>query len=176
MIANLEGREVDRLRADILWSGKRWREASEHIEKLYGERWRDFAPLSELERSDVLRAAIGYALGEDSLGIDRFREKYGAKMAEGPQARAFEVVTTPFATGGEEFRAIAKAAAVGDTLEQFLRDMRAHYPDGIAPASPPAAPAPATSAPAAEPQSRRTEPQRATERAAPATKARTAAR
>jgi hypothetical protein len=172
VIANLDGREVERLRADILWSAKRWREASEQIEKLYGERWRDFTPLSEVERSDILRAGIGYALAEDTLGIDRFREKYGAKMAEGPQARAFEVVTTPFATGGEEFRAIAKAAASGDTLEQFLRDMRAHYPEAVAPV-PPASTVPA---PNGEPQSRRTEPQRATGRAAPAKAARTAAR
>jgi hypothetical protein len=170
VIANLEGREVDRLRADVFWSGKRWREASEQIEKLYGERWRDFTPLAETERSDVLRAAIGYALAEDTLGADRFREKYGAKMAEGPQARAFEVVTTPFAASGEEFRAIAKAAASGDTLEQFLRDMRAHYPETVAPVPPPAAPAPA-----GEPLSRRSEPQRSTAKPA-AANARTAAR
>jgi len=33
-----------------------------------------------------LRAEIGYALGEDSLGLGRFREKYAAKIAATPDA------------------------------------------------------------------------------------------
>ena len=55
-------------------------------------------PLTDTERADVLRAAIGYALAEDAIGLDRFREKYAAKMADGPDRRAFEVVTAPFST------------------------------------------------------------------------------
>jgi tetratricopeptide (TPR) repeat protein len=137
VIANLNGREVDRLRADILWSARRWREAAEQIENLYGERWREFTPLTDTERPDILRAGIGYALAEDQLGLDRLREKYGPKMAEGPLAHAFDVVITPFSTNTPEFRSIAKAAAAADTLEQFLRDMRARYPEtGVAPPAP----------------------------------------
>ena len=142
VVANLAGREVERLRADILWAAKRWRDAGEQIEKLYGERWRELTPLSEVERPDILRAGIAFAMAEDQLGIDRLREKYGAKMAEGPLRRAFEIVTTPFAVNGAEFRDIAKQAAAGDTLEQFLRDVRARYPeppspDALAPAGRP---------------------------------------
>jgi tetratricopeptide (TPR) repeat protein len=150
VVANLEGREVDRLRSDILWSARRWRESAEQIEKLYGERWREFAPLTDVERPDILRAAVGFTLSEDHLGLDRFREKYGPKMAEGPLARAFEVVTSPFAAGGVEFRGIAKSATSADTLEQFLRDLRTRYPDtaGVPPSAP--AVAPAAVAPAAE--------------------------
>jgi hypothetical protein len=147
VVANLEGREVDRLRADVLWAARRWRESAEQIEKTYASRWREFTPLTDDERPDILRAAIGFALSEDQLGLDRFREKYGAKMAEGPLARAFEVVTTPFAATGSEFRSIAKAAVSADTLEQFLRDLRARYPEAAgappppAPAAPPVPPA-----------------------------------
>ena len=50
VIANMQGREVDRLRADVLWKARRWRDAGEQIEKFYGERWREFAPLTEAER------------------------------------------------------------------------------------------------------------------------------
>jgi tetratricopeptide (TPR) repeat protein len=158
VIANLSGREVERLRADILWSARRWREAGEQLERLYGERWREFTPLNDSERPDILRAAIGLALGEDQLGVDRMREKYGPKMADGPLARAFDVVTTPFATSGPEFRAIAKGAAAADTLDQFLRDMRSRYPEmSAAPPAPPVPPAPLP-----EPQSRTAEPKRAT--------------
>jgi len=138
VIANLQGREVDRLRADVLWKARRWRDAGEQIEKLYGERWRDFAPLTEAERADVMRAAIGYALAEDGIGMDRFRTKYTAKMAEGPDRRAFEVVTAPFNSNAAEFADIARVIAASDTLDAFLRDIRAKFPDTTAPA--PAAP------------------------------------
>ena len=47
----------------------------------------NYLPLSMRERADVLRAAIGFALGGATLGLDRFRETFAAKMAEGPLAR-----------------------------------------------------------------------------------------
>ena len=113
------------------------------IELYYGERWKDWKPLNEIERADILRAADGYALGEDALGLGRFREKYAAKMAQTPDARAFEVVSAPLGTSGAEFRNIAHAAASVDTLEGFLRDMQARYPEAS-----PAPPAPAVQPPA----------------------------
>jgi hypothetical protein len=132
VVANLEGREADRMRADVLWRGRRWREAAEQIEKLYGERWRDFAPLSDAERPDILRAAVGFALAQDELGLGRFREKYAAKMADSPDANAFKLATAPHVGSPAEFREIAKAAIGADTLDQFLRDMRARYPESAA--------------------------------------------
>ena len=147
VIAHLEGREVIRLRSDILWSARRWGPAAEQIELYYGDRWKDWQPLNEIERSDILRAATGYALAEDALGLSRFREKYAAKMAQTPDARDFQVVSAPLGTSGAEFRNIAHAAASVDTLEGFLRDMRARYPEA-SPLSPAPKPgAPTTSAP-----------------------------
>ena len=137
VVTHVDGREAIRLRSDILWAARRWREAAEQIELLYGDRWKDWQPLSEIERSDILRAAIGYALGEDALGLSRFRERYAAKMAQTPDARAFEVASAPVGTAGTEFRDIARAAAAVDTLENFLRDMQVHYPDASAIPPPP---------------------------------------
>ena len=143
VIARLEGREVVRLRSDILWAARRWGPSAEQLELYYGDRWKDWKPLNEIERADILRAATGYALGEDALGLGRFREKYAAKMAQTPDARDFEVVSAPLGTSGAEFRNIAHAAASVDTLEGFLRDMRARYPEAS-----PTPPAPAIQAPA----------------------------
>ncbi len=42
IISNISGREAIRLRSDIYWASRRWREASEQIELYYGDRWRDF--------------------------------------------------------------------------------------------------------------------------------------
>jgi tetratricopeptide (TPR) repeat protein len=143
IIADIPGREAVRLRSDILWVARRWREAAEQIELLYGEQWRDFAAVTASERIDILRAAIGYALGEDSIGLMRLRERFAGKMGEGSERRAFDVVTAPIGTSGAEFGEIARAIASIDTLDAFLRDMRERYPEsGPLPGTPPPAPPP----------------------------------
>jgi tetratricopeptide (TPR) repeat protein len=129
VIGNIDNREAIRLRADILWAGRRFAEAAEQIEVLHGERWKEFAPLSDVERGDILRAAIGYALAGDNIGIGRLREKYESKMSEGPDKRAFEIATAPHQAKGEEFRDLTKAVGAHDTLDSFLRDMRGRYPE-----------------------------------------------
>jgi hypothetical protein len=129
VIANVDGRQAIRLRSDIYWASRHWRESAEQIELMYGERWKDWQPLNEIERADILRAEIGYALGEDALGLDRFREKYAAKMAGTPDAHAFQIASAPLGASGAEFAAIAHAAAAFDTLDSFLRDMQTRYPD-----------------------------------------------
>jgi tetratricopeptide (TPR) repeat protein len=132
LIANISSHEAVRLRSDVLWTARRWREAGEQIELLYADRWRQFPPLNDGERSDILRAAIGYALGEESIGLARLREKYQAKFADGPDRRAFDVVTAPIGTNGVEFQDVAKKIASVDTLDTFLRDLRARYPESSA--------------------------------------------
>ena len=153
VVSNVQGPEAIRLRSDIYWGARRWRQAAEQIELLYGERWKQWQPLTDVERSDILRAEIGYALAEDKLGLERFRDKYAAKMAGTPDARAFQVVSAPLGTGGTDFRAIAHSAAAADTLDDFLRDMKARYressPMSAGPAA--AAPGPSAAAPAARP-------------------------
>ncbi len=119
LIVNIDSHEAIRLRSDILWAARRWRAAAEQIEILYGDRWKDFAPLTETERFDILRAAIGYSIGEEPIGLARFRERYSAKMADTPDRRAFEIVTAAAGSGGAEFQDIAKKIAGADSLEIF---------------------------------------------------------
>ncbi len=161
LIASIDSREAIRLRSDILWAARRWRAAAEQIEVLYGDRWRDFTPLTETERFDILRAAIGYSIGDEPIGLARFRERYSPKMADTPDRRAFDVVTAPVGSGSAEFKSIAKKITGVDSLEGFLRDMRARYPDSSAlphaandtpapadtPSPPAAAPSPAAAPP-----------------------------
>jgi tetratricopeptide (TPR) repeat protein len=129
VIAGLEGRESLRLRSDIYWASRNWQKAAEHIELLYGDRWRSFEPLSDAERADMIRAGVGYALAEDKLGAGRLRDKYAAKMAQGPDGRAFDVVTGGLGSSSPEFREVARIVASGDTLSGFLRDLKARYPE-----------------------------------------------
>ncbi|MGC1541962.1 MAG: tetratricopeptide repeat protein, partial [Xanthobacteraceae bacterium] len=141
VIAGVAGRPAERLRADILWAAKRYDEAAEQIELMYGDRYKDFEPLDADERVDIMRAAIGYGLSSDSLGLGRFRDKYAAKMASTPDARNFQIVSSPLGSSGEEFAAVARAAASADTLQTFLREMKTRYPESNA-VSPPSEPPP----------------------------------
>jgi tetratricopeptide (TPR) repeat protein len=132
IISNISGREAIRLRSDIYWASRQWRESSEQIELYYGERWRDFKPLNAAEKSDVLRAVIGYALAEDRIGLVRFREKFAPLMSGETDRLAFDTASKPGAASSAEFAAIAKMAAGVDTLEGFLREMKARFPDAVA--------------------------------------------
>lgn len=138
IVSNVSGREVLRLRSDIFWAGRRWRESAEQIELYYGERFRDFKPLNAVEKSDIIRAAVGYALADDSIGLSRFREKYAPLMSESTDRLAFDIASKPAAASSAEFAEIAKLAASVDTLDGFLREMKQRFPDATARA--PAAP------------------------------------
>jgi hypothetical protein len=131
IISNLTGREVVRLRSDIYWAARRWQQSAEQIELYYGERWKDFQPLTAQEKGDVIRAAIGYALAEDGLGLARFREKFGPKMS-GTDRVAFDIASKPATASNAEFTQIAKMAAAVDTLDGFLREMKARFPETVA--------------------------------------------
>jgi tetratricopeptide (TPR) repeat protein len=132
IISNIVGREAIRLRSDIYWASRQWREASEQIELYYADRWRDFKPLNQVEKSDIIRAVVGYALAEDAIGLARFQEKYAPLMSEEADRVAFETASSPATLNSGAFAEVAKMAASVDTLEGFLREMKARYPDATA--------------------------------------------
>ena len=132
IISNITGREAIRLRSDIYWASRQWREASEQIELYHGDRWRDFKTLNAAEKADVIRAVVGYALAEDAIGLARFREKYAPLMSGDTDRKAFEMASQPAAANSTEFALIAKMAASVDTLDGFIREMKVRFPDAIA--------------------------------------------
>ncbi|WP_375775603.1 tetratricopeptide repeat protein [Bradyrhizobium sp. ma5] len=132
IISNITGREAIRLRSDIYWASRHWREASEQIELYYGDRWRDFTPLDPSEKADIIRAVVGYALAEDAIGLSRFREKYAPLMSGDADRLAFDAASKPVATSSAEFAQIARMAASVDTLDGFIREMKTRFPDATA--------------------------------------------
>lgn len=127
------GPDVSRLRADILWSARRWREAGEAHEALLGEVWRSGAPLDEGARGDVVRAAIAYDLAGERIGLERLKGKFSGPMALGPDARTFALLTGDGATRTPGFRTIAARATKADTLSAFLAEYRKRYPEAAVP-------------------------------------------
>lgn len=127
LVRNMRGSDVDRLRADTFWAAESWRDAGEQLEAMHGSRWSDDIPLDDLERRDILRAAIAYSLAGDQLGLERLQSKYMAKMSESPEALAFEVVTRPIRAQGVEFLEVANNLADVGSLETFLAEYRRQY-------------------------------------------------
>lgn len=127
------GPDVARLRADILWSARRWREAGEAHEALLGESWRSGAPLDEVSRGDAIRAAIAYDLAGERLGLERLKAKFSGPMALGPDARTFALLTSDGATRAPGFRTIAARATKAETLSAFLAEYRKRYPEAAVP-------------------------------------------
>ena len=132
IISNIPGREAIRLRSDIYWAQRQWREASEQIELYYGDRWRDFKPLDAAEKGDIIRAVVGYALAEDAIGLTRFREKYVPLMSGEADRLAFDTASKPVAANSADFALIARMAASVDTLDGFIREMKTRFPDATA--------------------------------------------
>lgn len=123
-----DGPEIDRLRADIYWVGRRWREAGEQHERLLDESWRGEAALSDRQRADVMRAAVSYVMADEALALDRLRGKFAAKMAQSADARTFAFVTGASRSKASDIREMARAAAGADTVSDFLKAYRERYP------------------------------------------------
>jgi hypothetical protein len=129
LLEDESGPEIARLKADILWQARRWREAGEAHELMLGDRWQGSQALTDAERNDVMRAGIAYALASELLSLDRLRSKYAAKMANSPDAKTFAFLTGPSARSSQTFRDMARNAVNTDTLGDFLTEYRKRYPD-----------------------------------------------
>jgi hypothetical protein len=127
------GPDIERLRADIYWGARRWREAGETHEALLGEAWRSGQPLDAASRADAMRAAIAYNLAGEAIGLERLKAKFSEAMAASPDARAFALLTGSDPTRSPGFRAVAAQATKAETLSAFLAEYRKRYPDASAP-------------------------------------------
>ncbi|MGU3664601.1 hypothetical protein ACLBX9_10495 [Methylobacterium sp. A49B] len=127
------GPDIERLRADIYWGARRWREAGEAHEALLGEMWQSGQALDDQSRTDAVRAAIAYDLAGESIGLERLKAKFSEAMAASPDARTFALLTGANPTRAPGFRAIAARATKAETLSAFLAEYRKRYPEAATP-------------------------------------------
>ncbi|QEL21139.1 hypothetical protein FQV39_00065 [Bosea sp. F3-2] len=128
MLEGERGAEVDRLRADIYWTGRRWREAGEAYERILDESWRGDTALTDAERADVMRAGVSYVMANEALSLDRLRSKFAPKMARSADARTFAFVTGANRSRAADIREMARATANADSVSEFLKAYRERYP------------------------------------------------
>ncbi len=127
VLASAEGKEVDQIRAEVLWDGERWQDAAEAYERGLGDAWDKTGPLTEAERALVMRTVISYGLAHDQLGLQRIRTKYLPKMAASADAHSFDVVTMPVPESAAEFSDLVARVAAVDTLDGFLQEYKERF-------------------------------------------------
>ena len=93
-------------------------------EQSLGERYKDDKPLGDLEREEVMRAAVAYSLANDQASLDRLRTNFMPKMKGTPSAVGFAVVTERIDLQGVAFRDTAAKVASVDTLKMFMQEVQ----------------------------------------------------
>ena len=116
--------DTARLRADIYWQSSDWTKAAQAAEDSLNNRWNDPAPLNDIERQTVMRAAVAFSLGNDQTGLERLRTHFGPKMQLTRDAGAFAVVTQRIDLHGVAFHDAASKIASIDTLKSFMKELQ----------------------------------------------------
>lgn len=130
VMTRLDGRDAELLRVDAHWNAKRYQEASETLELLYIPAVEN-GNLTSAARTNIVKAAVGFVLANDQIGIARLRERFADPMSRTPEWPLFSFVTGQVEVSSLEFRQIAKQVAGTDSLNGFLETYREIYnPEG----------------------------------------------
>jgi tetratricopeptide (TPR) repeat protein len=136
LVAEEKGDDAERLRADIFWRGKKWREAGESYERLLGDAWQQAGAMSETQRLDALRSGLAYVLGDEKLSLDRLRGRYLAPMSKTEDGASFGLVTNDKFSRPQAFRDVARTIVNADTMTEFMSAYRKRYPESAGLARP----------------------------------------
>ncbi|MDA1098916.1 MAG: hypothetical protein O2967_08005 [Proteobacteria bacterium] len=118
------------LRAGIYWRGQRWANAAETTENLLGQRWRADDGLNPIEQSQVVQLAVSYYMAGDAKSLKGLNHRYGNKMADGPHAETFRVLTHKVDQSQTKFRDLAGQIARVADLEAFMASYRDKLKNG----------------------------------------------
>lgn len=125
-LSNMVGRDVELLRIDAHWAAKRYSKAAELIEVLYNNAG-ESEPLSQPARMNIIKAAVGFVLSDDRLGLSRLRDKYAPRMSQSAEWPMFDFVTSTVQPDSAEFRKVASAIASIDSINAFLASYKEYY-------------------------------------------------
>ena len=130
LIRDLDGRDVTLMRIDAHWKARRYSEAAEMIEVMYADpAVKD--KLGQPGRMGIIRAAVGYVMANDRMGLARLREKFGDAMVTSPEWPMFDLVTGNVEVTSLEFKTVAAQVSGVEGINAFLASYRDTYgPDG----------------------------------------------
>jgi len=137
LISRLQGRDADLLRVDGYWKSKNYSRAADLLEIMYSPD-NTTPQMTQQARLNVIKAAVGYVLSGDKLGISRLRSKFSAQMANSAEWPLFDYVTQDIAPTSPEFKKVAQQIAGLDSLDAFLNSYRELYAtqDDVVPNAP----------------------------------------
>jgi hypothetical protein len=78
----------------------------------------------------IIRAAVGYVLAGDTLGLSRIRSKFADLMAQSAEWPMFDYVTGTVTATSADFQKVAQQVAGIDSLNAFLGAYRDLYGAG----------------------------------------------
>ncbi len=126
LIRDLDGLDVTQLRIDAHWKARRYSQAAEMIEAQYAGPATE-AGLAPTARLGVIRAAVGYVLANDRMGLARLRAKFGDAMVTSPEWPMFDLVTGNVEVTSLEFKTVAAQVSGVDGINAFLASYRDTY-------------------------------------------------
>lgn len=118
--ASPEARDV---RAEVLWKQEKWADAASLYEARLGERFKNPAALSPDEEARLIRAGVGYSLGEDAGALARLARNYRPFVA-GARAKSALSVALDTGEGGASAGDFAGLAASADTFAGWVAAMK----------------------------------------------------
>lgn len=124
LLGQMQGREAQRLRADLHWRAKDWVAFARTVGQLIGDRHADPAPLSADERKLILQLAVAYSLSNDAAALTDLRRKYEAAFRDTPDAATFTAVASTVERGAGDPREMAAAIAQIGQYEAFMSQYR----------------------------------------------------
>jgi tetratricopeptide (TPR) repeat protein len=128
--------EAQQIRAEAAWRARDWPKAAAELERVLALSASGGA-LDASDRSAIMRAAAARLFAADEAGLTALKDRFGTRMAETPDAAAFELVTSrPDASGGE-IAQVARAIAQTELLTRFMDTLKARMTRNAA-QSPPA--------------------------------------
>jgi hypothetical protein len=122
MLGTDNSRDAYRLRADIYWRQRDWKNAAKVFALLAGEPPAQ-GPLDSETARVVMSWAAALTLVGDQPGVTKLRQDFGAVMAGTPMADAFNIVTgdaSAAASGGGTPNEVAARVAQIGTLQNFM--------------------------------------------------------
>jgi tetratricopeptide (TPR) repeat protein len=120
ILANDTSRDADRLRADIYWHDRNWKEVAKVLARLAPAPSAGGKLDGEASRL-VLSWAAALTLDGDRNGLDKLSESYGKAMALTPQAHAFRLLADDGShpVSGDLRQIASQVAQIGE-LQSFM--------------------------------------------------------
>ncbi|MDP1730242.1 MAG: hypothetical protein Q8L54_03500 [Devosia sp.] len=131
LLSRVRGRDADLLRVDGYWKSKNYAAAAELIEIIYSPA-ENPKPLTQTARMNIIKAAVGFVMAGDRLGLSRLRSKFGEQMGQTPEWPMFNFVTGDIMPSSIEFAKVAREISGLDSLNAFLASYREMYAAGDA--------------------------------------------